>query len=320
MDMEARDEFMGSNDLTRIVKGKRTKRQRSSSPHKVATSCSSSGYGGGGGGRGVLIEEFYGSTSSPTTSSEVCESTEEEEDMANCLILLAQGDVPPKQIHENKGSKVEKFSARKFSDMSAPTINKAGFFVYECKTCNRCFQSFQALGGHRASHKKPKATALEEKKGLAVASMEDLDDRQLNKRSLYPSLSLQIPHTTTTTNNNNNVNKGFQANKAKIHECSICGSEFMSGQALGGHMRRHRATTGANQVSNISTDSSSATTESNIHGDHHHTIKPRNILALDLNLPAPPEDDHHLRESKFQFTSTQQPLVFSSPALVDCHY
>ncbi|CAN4100931.1 unnamed protein product [Withania somnifera] len=27
---------------------------------------------------------------------------------------------------------------------------------YECKTCKKRFDSFQALGGHRASHKKPK--------------------------------------------------------------------------------------------------------------------------------------------------------------------
>ncbi|XP_054794402.1 LOW QUALITY PROTEIN: zinc finger protein ZAT11-like [Prosopis cineraria] len=27
---------------------------------------------------------------------------------------------------------------------------------FKCKTCNRVFPSFQALGGHRASHKKPK--------------------------------------------------------------------------------------------------------------------------------------------------------------------
>jgi hypothetical protein len=141
--------------------------------------------------------------------------------------------------------------------------------------------------------------------------MEDLGVCQLIKRSnLDPSLSLQIGH-------NNNVNKGFQGNKAKTHECSICGSEFMSGQALGGHMRRHRANTG-NQAGMITTDSSSATAESNIHGDHHQ-IKPKNILALDLNLPAP-EDDHHLRESNFQFTSTRQALVFSATALVDCHY
>uniref|UniRef100_A0A6N2KS05 C2H2-type domain-containing protein n=1 Tax=Salix viminalis TaxID=40686 RepID=A0A6N2KS05_SALVM len=310
--MEAQDEFMGSNDLTQIVKGKRTKRRgSSSSPYKVMTSTSSSGCGGGG---GVLIEE-YGSTSSPTTSSEVCERTEEEEDMANCLILLAQGDNRrPKQNHENK---VGKFSAGKISDMPAPTINKAGSLVYECKTCNRSFPSFQALGGHRASHKKPRTTVLGERKGLAVASMEDLDDCQFNKGSPYPSLSLQIPPT-----NHSNVNKGFQANKAKVHECSICGSEFMSGQALGGHMRRHRTTTGAaNQASMVSADSASATTEySTLYADHHHPIKPRNILALDLNLPAPPEDDQHPRESKFQFSSAQQALVFSSPTLVDCHY
>ncbi|KMZ59580.1 Zinc finger protein [Zostera marina] len=30
--------------------------------------------------------------------------------------------------------------------------------VFECKTCNRQFPSFQALGGHRASHKKPRVT------------------------------------------------------------------------------------------------------------------------------------------------------------------
>ncbi|KAM3229384.1 hypothetical protein ACQJBY_060315 [Aegilops geniculata] len=28
--------------------------------------------------------------------------------------------------------------------------------AFECKTCNRRFPSFQALGGHRASHKKPR--------------------------------------------------------------------------------------------------------------------------------------------------------------------
>ncbi|CAJ2627589.1 unnamed protein product [Trifolium pratense] len=35
---------------------------------------------------------------------------------------------------------------------------------FECKTCNRKFSSFQALGGHRASHKKLKIDSEEAKK------------------------------------------------------------------------------------------------------------------------------------------------------------
>jgi C2H2-type zinc finger len=33
--------------------------------------------------------------------------------------------------------------------------------VFECKTCYKQFSSFQALGGHRASHKKPKLSSGE---------------------------------------------------------------------------------------------------------------------------------------------------------------
>uniref|UniRef100_A0A2C9V1J5 C2H2-type domain-containing protein n=1 Tax=Manihot esculenta TaxID=3983 RepID=A0A2C9V1J5_MANES len=289
--MEAQEEFMGSNDLSQIVKSKRTKRLRSSS---AVTSSSSSGFGGSGGETGLVGEE-HGSISSPTSCSEIYESTEEEEDMANCLILLAQGDGPRKQQQqvsdENNGRmEKEKFSARKFSDPSATTNYKPDFFVYECKTC-----------GHRASHKKPKSI-VEEKKILLVSPlMDDLEDCQLNKSSSTFSsdhLQPQPPPSLQTSNKG----CGFLGNnKAKIHECSICGSEFTSGQALGGHMRRHRANTANNVNSN-------------------DQMKPRNILSLDLNLPAP-EEEHHHRESKFQFAATtQQALVFSSPALVDCHY
>ncbi|WMV31522.1 hypothetical protein MTR67_024907 [Solanum verrucosum] len=35
-------------------------------------------------------------------------------------------------------------------------VNNSPSRVFECKTCNRQFPSFQALGGHRASHKKPR--------------------------------------------------------------------------------------------------------------------------------------------------------------------
>ncbi|XP_020206674.1 zinc finger protein ZAT11 [Cajanus cajan] len=54
-------------------------------------------------------------------------------DLGNCLMLLAQS-----QPRESKPQKL------------------LGPVEFECRTCNRKFSSFQALGGHRASHKKPK--------------------------------------------------------------------------------------------------------------------------------------------------------------------
>ncbi|XP_027347803.1 zinc finger protein ZAT12-like [Abrus precatorius] len=59
-------------------------------------------------------------------------------DMANCLMLL------PK-VGEN------------CTNPSRDRVLKGGAF--QCKTCNRQFLSFQALGGHRASHKKLKLMA-----------------------------------------------------------------------------------------------------------------------------------------------------------------
>ncbi|XVE59212.1 hypothetical protein DITRI_Ditri05aG0027500 [Diplodiscus trichospermus] len=52
-------------------------------------------------------------------------------DMANCLMLLSKvGQTDPSKHYQGR--------------------------VFTCKTCNKIFSSFQALGGHRASHKKPR--------------------------------------------------------------------------------------------------------------------------------------------------------------------
>ncbi|RWV86108.1 hypothetical protein GW17_00052034, partial [Ensete ventricosum] len=69
---------------------------------------------------------------------------------------------------------------------------KAGLCFYWCKTWDRCFPSFQALGGHRSSNMKPKPV---------------------------------LTSNSTTTS----VSTG--GNKPRAHECSsICGSEFSTGQ------------------------------------------------------------------------------------------
>ncbi|TKY48580.1 Zinc finger protein ZAT5 [Spatholobus suberectus] len=293
MDMEAmgtEELVMGScnNDATNIAKGKRTKRRlRPLSPCAVAaattvamTSSCSSASGGGGSFSSTTFEE-------------------DEEDMANCLILLAQGRGGGDPHHKDLCGDV------KTGKGSTKNID---FYVYECKTCNRTFPSFQALGGHRASHKKLKVIAQEEKKSSPPPLLPpplqlfNFEEAKQSHMKISPSVSLQLG----CGNNRGGLN--FHGNnKTKIHECSICGSEFTSGQALGGHMRRHRASITA-------TNNTVQTTTS----DGGVEVEPRNVLELDLNLPAP-EDD--LRDSKFQFPANQNSMMLSAaPALVGCHY
>lgn len=268
--MESPEEFTGSNDHSLIMKRKRTKRQRPSSASTSSTTAANSD------GDGV-----YFAIPSPTSSGEMSiTNTEEDQDMAKCLILLAQGVFQSQLEEEEEEGKV----GVKFNRLA----EKSGFCVYECKTCNRTFPSFQALGGHRASHKKPK-TKLEENR--AKPEQGEKIEQGIKFTKLVSRTS----------------------DRPKMHECSICGSEFSSGQALGGHMRRHR-------VAPTATSINTNTAESDEDG---HDDKKRNVLPLDLNLPAPLEledDDDHHGEINFQFDLSKQCLVFSGPALVDCHY
>ncbi|CAM0877368.1 unnamed protein product [Alopecurus aequalis] len=84
-------------------------------------------------------------------------------------------------------------------------VATSGQGEFVCKTCSRAFVSFQALGGHRTSHLRGR-NGLELGVGVAKAIRE-------KKRS---------------------------EDKQHGHECHVCGLGFETGQALGGHMSRHR--------------------------------------------------------------------------------
>ncbi|GMI86215.1 hypothetical protein like AT5G04390 [Hibiscus trionum] len=277
---------MGSKDHMDIVKGKRTKRSRPLSPIPFANSTYNEDDQGG-----FEDVEMKNCTQylSPSSSSDYQDNTtEEEEDLANCLILLAQG----------RSRESDNLRGRDRPNIGVSNeTGKARCFVYECKTCNRTFPSFQALGGHRASHKKPKLAMVDEK----------------NTRLFESAYEEEGPN-----NNNRGLNGNYS--KVKVHECSICGAEFTSGQALGGHMRRHRGSIGSGNANVMAPNTALPLTLPLA----KESEKPPNVLclSLDLNLPAP-EDDR--RESEFAFASKQQQqssLVFSAPppTLVDCHY
>ncbi|KAL6126596.1 hypothetical protein ACLB2K_074643 [Fragaria x ananassa] len=159
--------------------------------------------------------------------------------MANCLMLLSRGNDYDSLISTTSSS------------MSSPSR------VFECKTCNRQFPSFQALGGHRASHKKPR---------LAGG-----DGSSSDSQSSSPS-------------------------KPKTHECNICGLEFAIGQALGGHMRRHRAAVTDNDHRNLNGALSkpmmglSSNLGQGVVPVLKKTNSSRRVLCLDLNL-TPFEND-----------------------------
>lgn len=278
--------------LNMVIKRRRTKRPRPPSPLALGITTSSCSTVEGG-------ELVDGHVANSSLRSNNCDGVDdkivrnnnmnqEEEDMANCLILLAQG---------------HNYNQKSSSSHQSPMLD-----VYQCKTCNRSFPSFQALGGHRASHKKPKTLEDQVKISKPFDHQQVENNTRLklsNNDDHVTTLSLQIPSNTITTTNKN---------KNRVHECSICGAEFTSGQALGGHMRRHRPL--PNSIS-IASNHHSHDQES-----HHHdqaTKNTRAFLSLDLNLPAP-EDDHRPENPKFTFATKEQVIVFSASPLVDCHY
>ncbi|CAK9155416.1 unnamed protein product [Ilex paraguariensis] len=122
----------------------------------------------------------------------------EEEYLALCLIMLARGgastsNATPTVSHRNHSP-----------PPMPPSTSSKSKLVYKCSVCSKAFGSYQALGGHKASHRK-----------LAGGGDESSTT------------------TSTTTAATTNSTGG------RTHECSICHKCFPTGQALGGHKRCH---------------------------------------------------------------------------------
>ena len=165
-------------------------------------------------------------------------------DLAKCLMLLSKVGQADHEILTNYRS-----AAAAAAAATAGAGAGAGR-SFSCKTCNKNFPSFQALGGHRASHKKPK---LMESTGSL----------------------LKLPNSPS---------------KPKTHQCSICGLEFPLGQALGGHMRRHRAPNNVDTTSTSSKDHELAVTQPPFLPAVpvlKRSNSSKRVLCLDLSLALP---------------------------------
>ncbi|XP_073115900.1 uncharacterized protein [Elaeis guineensis] len=153
---------------------------------------------------------------------------------------------------------------RSRSDASDGGLDKAAKrrSQFECSTCNKTFHSYQALGGHRASHKRMKGCYGSE-------------------NSLETDASVDLPAVEEMVDQGEGIEAANGlSKKAKGHECLLCGKVFSSGQALGGHKRAHL-------VMNTD-DRGDAACRQTIMIQQQPLEMPD---LLDLNLPAPVDEE-----------------------------
>ncbi|KAJ0255597.1 Zinc finger protein ZAT9 [Hirschfeldia incana] len=125
-----------------------------------------------------------------------------DEDLAFCLMMLSRDKWKKKKNTTSSNKEVVEEMGTEASEGHNKSSKKGRF---TCETCGKVFKSYQALGGHRASHKKNRASNKTE---------------QISETE-YDNVVVVV------------------AAEKRIHGCPICLRVFASGQALGGHKRSH---------------------------------------------------------------------------------
>ncbi|XP_062209307.1 zinc finger protein 36-like [Phragmites australis] len=95
-----------------------------------------------------------------------------------------------------------------------PAPSPAEELRFRCTVCGKAFASYQALGGHKSSHRKP-PTGKQYAAALGAAAQASVGDSD-----------------ETAPSGSGGISGG-------PHRCTICRRSFATGQALGGHKRCH---------------------------------------------------------------------------------
>ncbi|CAL9092986.1 unnamed protein product [Musa textilis] len=188
-----------------------------------------------------------------------------EEDIALCLMMLSR-DSWTATVEDRP------LDNRRPAARSRPPARK-GRSRYQCSACKKVFRSYQALGGHRASHKR-------------TNGCRPVTEPRINSEA-------------------DSVNANADA---KVHECPLCFRVFSSGQALGSHKRSHLTSSATTVAGNsplaappppCSPPSTSPVPGATKHGG--------NFGLIDLNLPAPEDDDAELSAVESTQSAPTQP-------------
>ncbi|KAK7354215.1 hypothetical protein VNO80_19674 [Phaseolus coccineus] len=160
---------------------------------------------------------------------------------------------------------------------------------FECTTCKKIFHSYQALGGHRASHKKIKGcfASRNESSENSTEFEADLSPDPTTESKLLKNEYVEehemvtvTPTTAAATGFDNEEERERESKKGKGHECPICLKVFPSGQALGGHKRSHHLSSGSEITRNCQS-------QTVVLGGEAPEIRD----FFDLNLPASTEEE-----------------------------
>lgn len=181
--------------------------------------------------------------------------------------LVKKIELTQAQLDSNKFNSSNKRKFQDAYDHSSPKRCR-----YECGTCNKVFRSYQALGGHRASHKKIK--------GCFASKVESSENTTEFDTDLSPDHPIASGSNLSSLIDHQDVVKAESiSTKSKGHSCPICLKVFPTGQALGGHKRSHL----------IGGSAESKNSQSTIVIPKPATPEVRDFL--DLNLPAPVEEE-----------------------------
>ncbi|XP_021757051.1 suppressor of Mek1-like [Chenopodium quinoa] len=159
---------------------------------------------------------------------------------------------------------------------------------YECWVCNKTFKTHQALGGHVISHRKNGDNSFDTSVTNNNTRINDNNNNNnLGKQNLVGVSSGKIMGTSATTSS--------KSKKVKGHKCPYCTRVFKSGQALGGHKRSHMmgAGRGVVKLEEKPRIDRPVVVPPMPKSEHQHQQQQQQQPLIDLNLPAPMEEEEN---------------------------